>query len=143
MAASSRNITKLSIDNLHFAVDKAINLRTLALSSAGEYIKALASGPDMASRLVNIGYDAQSKMVSAASQFYNSRIAAAEQINKISQFNVGTQLTAAEKNQAAELHIIDDKLKALLSEVSALSQMANALFNNLHANAGTQYSVAA
>ena len=132
-----------TIDNLHFAIKEAMSLRQLALNAAGDYIKALASGPDMASRLVNVGYDAQSKMVSAASQFYNARIAAAEQVNKVSQFNVGTSLDAASKNQASDLHLIDDKLKALLAEVSALAQQSNALFNNLHANAGTSYSVAA
>lgn len=141
MAEAGRNITKLSIDNLKFAIEKAINCRTVAMSTAVDYIKALASGPDMASRLVGTGYDAQSKMISAASQFYNSRIAAAEQVNKVSQFNVGTELDAATKNQAADLHLIDDKLKALLAEVSALGQQTTALFNNLHANAGTSYSV--
>ena len=141
MAAASRDITKLSIDQLRFDIEKAIDCRKTAMSTAVEYIKALASGPDMASRLVNVGYDAQSKMVSAAAQFYNARIAAAEQVNKVSQFNVGLAMDASSKNQAAELSLIDSKLKALLTEVTALAQQANALFNNLHANAGTSYSV--
>lgn len=143
IAASSRNITKLSIDNLHFAVEKAETLRQIALGAAGDYVKALASGPDMASRLVGIGYDAQSKMVGAASQFYNARIAAAEQVNKVSQFNVGTALEVSSKNQMSDIQLIDSKLKALLTEVTALAQQSNALFNNLHANAGTSYSVSA
>ena len=141
MAEAGRNITKLSVDNLKFAIEKAINCRTVAMSTAVDYIKALASGPDMASRLVGTGYDAQSKMISAASQFYNSRIAAAEQVNKVSQFNVGTELDAATKNQAADLHLIDDKLKALLAEVSSLGQQTTSLLNNLHASSGMTFSV--
>ena len=141
MAEASRNITKLSIENLRFAIEKSLSLRQIALGAAGDYIKSLASGPDMASRLVNIGYDAQSKMVGAASQFYNARIAAAEQINKVAQFNVGTALEVSSKNQMSDIQLVDSKLKALLAEVTALAQQSNALFNNLHANAGTSYSV--
>ena len=51
-------------------VDKMLALRQMAMTSAVAYIQALASGPDMASRLVGIGYDAQSKLISSASQFY-------------------------------------------------------------------------
>lgn len=140
MAAAARDITKLSIENLKFAIEKAINCRTVAMDSAVKYITALASGPDMASRLVNVGYDAQSKMVSAASQFYNSRIAAAEQINKVSQFNVSTQLDAATKNQAAELHMVDNQLKALLARLQVIGQQTTSLFNNLHASTSTASS---
>lgn len=143
LAESSRKVAIMSVEQMKFNIEKAINIRTVALSSAADYIKALASGPDMASRLVNVGYDAQSKMISAASQFYNSRIAAAELTNKTSQFNVANALQASEKNQAADMQLVEDKLKALLAEVQTLSQMATSLFNNLHANAGTQYSVSA
>jgi hypothetical protein len=33
------------------------------------------------------------------------------------------------------------RLKAMMSELQALSQMATSLFNNLHASAGTSYGV--
>lgn len=140
MAEASRNITKLSVENLRFAVEKSLALRQVALGAANEYIKALASGPDMASRLVNIGYDAQSKMVSAASQFYNARIQAAELANKVSQFNVSSKLTADERNQATTMSMIEAKIKALMAEAQALAQMATSLFNNIHVSTGTSAS---
>ena len=40
---------------------------------------------------------------------------------------------AASKNQAAELALIEDRLKALLTECKALAKIATALFNNVHA----------
>ena len=40
------------------------------------------------------------------------------------------------KNQAADLTLIEDKLKALLAEAQALAQMATSLFNNAHVSAG-------
>ena len=121
---------------LAMTVDKMLALRQMAMTSAVAYIQALASGPDMASRLVGIGYDAQSKLISSASQFYNSRIAAAEMANKVGQFNKGLELEAAGKNQAADLSLIEDKIKALLTETQAIAQMATSLFNNLHASVG-------
>lgn len=136
MAESSRKVAVLSVENMKFVVEKTLALRQSAMASAIAYIQALASGPEMASRLVGIGYDAQSKLISSASQFYNSRIAAAEMTNKVGQYNTGLALEAAGKNQAAGMALIEDKLKALLAEAQALSQMATSLFNNIHASAG-------
>ena len=141
IAATGRKVVMASIEQMRFAIQQAVALRQSAMDSAIKYISALASGPEMASRLVGIGYDAQSKLISAASQFYNSRIAAAETVAKVQQFNVSTGLEAASKNQAAELALIEDRLKALLTECQALAQMATSLFNNVHASAGTSYNV--
>lgn len=141
MAESSRKVAVLSVENMKFVVEKTLALRQSAMASAIAYIQALASGPDMASRLVGIGYDAQSKLISSASQFYNSRIAAAEMTNKVGQYNTGLALEAAGKNQAADLSLIEDKIKALLTETQAIAQMATSLFNNLHASTGISTSI--
>ena len=37
--------------------------------------------------------------------------------------------------------MIENRLKALLTECQALAQMVTSLFNNVHASAGTSYSV--
>jgi len=141
IAASGRKVVMASIEQMRFVIEKTINLRQMAMSSAIEYIKALAMTPDIASRVVNIGYDAQSKLISAASQFYNSRTAVAELQSKVGQFNVQTALEAAEKNQMAELTMIEDKLKALITEAQLLAQTATALFNNVHVGSSLGYSV--
>ena len=141
IAATGRKVVMASIEQMRFVIQQVMGLRQSAMDSAIKYITALASGPEMASRLVGIGYDAQSKLISAASQFYNSRIAAAEVTAKVQQFNVSTGLEAASKNQAAELTLIEDRLKALLTECQALAQMATSMYNNLHASAGMGYNV--
>lgn len=140
IAESSRKIAIMAVEQMKFAVEKLINCRQMAMTSAMDYIKALASGPDMAGRLVNIGYDAQSKLISSASQFYNSRISAQELAAKVSQFNVSTGLEAAAKNQAAELSLVEQRIKSLLSEAQVLATITASLFNNVHASAGTGYS---
>ena len=129
----------LSVDMMKFSIEKALAMRQVAMAADVEYVKAIAS-PDSAAQLVGVGYDAQSKLISAASQFYNARTAVAELVNKAAQFNVSTGLDVAAKNQAADLTMIEDRLKALLTECQAFAQMATSLFNNVHASAGTGYS---
>jgi len=136
LAGSSRKVAMLSLDMMKFTVEKLISLRQLAMQSAIDYIKALASGPDMASKLVGIGYDAQSKLISAASSFYNARSQAAETVSKVQQYNNSVALEAAVKNQTAELTMMEDKLKALLAECQTLASTCSSLFNNLHVQAG-------
>ena len=140
MAEAGRNITKLSVEQLRFVVDKALACRTIAMESVARYIGTLASS---ASGVTSAGYDAKSKAINSAVQYYQARIAAAEQINKVSQFNVGTELDAASKNQAAEMHDMDTMLKAMVTSAQSLGQLASASLNNLHASAGTSYSVSA
>ena len=134
LAESSRKLTMMSVEQFRFTIEKTLSLRQMAMGATIDYIKALASGPEMASKLVGIGYDAQSKLISAASQFYGARINAAEAISKVQQFNSTNALTVSTKNQAAELTVIEDKLKALVAEAGGIAQMATALFNNLHAS---------
>lgn len=137
---SSRKVAVVSVEQLRFVVGETIKNRQAAMAAAVDYVKALASGPDVASGLINVGYDAQSKLISAASSFYNSRIAAAELVGKTSQFNVGAALQAAEKNQAADMGMIENRLKALLAEIQSIASMATSLYNNLHANASASGS---
>lgn len=140
-AESSRNLTKLSVEKMNFAVDKLMNTRQIAMNSAVEYIKALASGPDMASRLVNIGYDAQSKLISATASFYNARTEAKRLEVTAREGNANREQEAGKSNLQSELTMIENRLKAMLTEAQALAQMATALYNNVHASAGTNYGV--
>ena len=141
VAEAGRKITMQSIEMMKFAVEKLISYRQLALSSAVDYIKALASGPDIASRLVGIGYDAQAKLISSASQFYGVRKEVAQLATQNNQYNVTTALEAASKNQGKDMALIEDRVKAMEAEAMLLGQSAAALLNNLHASAGTSYGV--
>lgn len=141
VAEAGRKIMTMSVEQFRFNVTQLLELRKIAMDSAVKYIMALASGPDMASKLVNTGYDAQSKLISAASQFYSVRADVAKVSNQVSQFNVSTELEAQMKNQVADLTLIEDKVKVLLTEAQTLGQMATAMFNNLHASAGTGYNI--
>lgn len=141
LAESSRKVAMLSIDNLKWAIEKVFNLRQLALGAAGDYVKSLASGPDVASRVLGTGYDAQSKLISSAAQFYGADTSAKEMMSKVAQFNEQLALEAGAKNQAADLTLVENKVKALIVDLQSTMQQATALFNNLHASAGTTLSI--
>ena len=141
IAEAERKIVIASVEQLRWVVEKMVDLRKLAAGSAIEYIKALVSAPTISSSMVGVGYDAQSKLISAASQFYGVRADVAKIRAQSDQYNVSTTLGAATKNQTADMQMIEDRLKALLTECQAFAQMATAMFNNLHANAGTGYNV--
>jgi hypothetical protein len=135
IAESSRKLTMISVEQLKFAVSKVTEARAAAMSASLEYIKAIASGPQIASQVIGIGYDAQSKMISAASSFYDARIEAAKAVDSVAQFNASLKLKAAESNQMKDIHTMEERSKMVLAEASAIGQMAASLFNNMHTGA--------
>lgn len=141
IAASARKITIAGIEQIKFAISQLMGLRQTAMSAALEYARTMAGTAPATAQVVGAAYEAQSRLISAAAGYYNSRISAADLLTKNAQFNVSNALLAAEKNQAAQLTMLEDKLKAIMSELQALAQMATSLFNNLHASAGTSYGV--
>ena len=140
IAETARKITELAIENLRFAVTTAISNRQAALGACIEYVKAIASGPDIASRVIGVGYDAQSKLINAVSTYYNARTAAKEVVAKVAQFNVSSTLDADSKNQASKLKVLEERVQTVVSEAQQLGTMAASLFNNLHAQASINAS---
>ncbi len=134
IADAGRKLMMGYVDQLRFAVEKTMAMRQESMSSAVAYITALASGPDMASRAVSIGYDAQSKMVSAAASFYQARIEASRLLKSAEQFNVDAKYRKDDKNVANDITLLQEDVRLLLTEAQALAQIATSLFNNLHAS---------
>ena len=132
MAEANRKIAEMSVEMQKWSIEKLLGMREMAMKDATDYIKALASAPDMVSRMVNYGYDIQTKLISSASQFYAADTNAKEMISKVAQYNNTIALEGDKLNQGADMGIIEYKLKALLAEAQSIAQMATSLFNNLH-----------
>lgn len=138
IAGSSRKVAIMSVEMQKFNVESLLKLRDLAMRDAVEYVKALASAPEMTSRLTNIGYDAQSKLISSVSSYYGARVEATKVMSAVAQYNNSTALEAAVKNQMSDLAMVDNKLKALLAEAQSIAQMVTGFINNLHVSASLQ-----
>lgn len=132
MAESSRKVAVMSVEMQKWVVEKILGLREMAMKSIVDYVKAIAMGPEIASHLVPIGYDAQSKLISAVSAYYNARTGAAELTYKGTQHNADLTQDAATQNLKSEMMIVEDWVKAVMVEVQAMAQMATSLFNNIH-----------
>lgn len=138
IAASSRKLAMLWVEMQKFSVEKVLTLRQLAVTSSTDYIRALASAPNVTAQLMGIGYDAKSKMLSAMSSLLSARSGAAEVVTKAYEYNNSIALDASGKNQQSDLTLIEDKLKAMLAEAAAIAQMSTALLNNINVGAHLQ-----
>ncbi len=137
-AESSRKIAIMSVEQYKFIVQQIAGYRDIVLKNANEYTRALASAPDTASKMMGIGYDVQTKLISSAAQFYNADAQAKEVIAKVGEYNASIAFDAGKANQASKLTISEYNLKALLGEIASVSQQATALLNNLHVQASMQ-----
>ncbi len=131
-AESSRKIAIMSVEMQKWIVEKILGLRDMAMKAVVDYVKTIAMGPEIASRLVPIGYDAQSKLITAVAAYYNARTGAVELTYKGTQHNADLTQDTNTQNLKSEMATVEHWVKALLVEVQALSQMATALFNNIH-----------
>ena len=144
LSKSSREIAlkqaQIEIENVRFAVEQAVKLRQVALSTAGDYIKALASSITVAQNLAITQADAQNGLINAAANFYNARINAKELLLKRDIADSGYEQEANKTNYQGDLGLIEEKVKALIAEAQAIAHMAAAALNNLHANVSGQQS---
>lgn len=132
ISEASRKLMMDSVEQMRFAITKAMEMRKDAIGSAISYINALAAGPSLASSLVNTGYDAQSKLISAAASFYNARTNASQLVKQAEQFNVDRKFSKDERNVSNDIALTQENVKLLLTEAQALAQITTALFNNLN-----------
>jgi hypothetical protein len=136
---SSRTIAiemaKIELENMRFAVEQAIALYTGATSAAGEYIKALALGPQIGMEVIPSVTDSQSKLIEAANSYYQSRIAIAEMIQKNAQFNAEMNNKASQSTAELSLDRAKANQQAMVDKAKVYATMAAAALNAVSANA--------
>lgn len=130
------------IENVRFAIKQAVDYRSQAVQAAGDYIRALALGPQLATQIATASADAQSRLISSASSYYNARINVAQlaQQRNITQAELGMRaaLDATDKAQARnELGV-----NAAVAAAQSLGQQAAAALNAVNATAQLIESVA-
>ena len=137
IAASSRKLAVLSVENMRFAVEKVLSLRQVALTAAADYVKTLAFGMDQAGKVVDGGYGAQARLISAASSYFGAQTSARDLEFKGAMANASMAQEAEKANLQSRLSTIEQRLKSLVTEAETLGRLATAYANNLHATAGT------
>lgn len=143
LAKSSRAVAMKALEMMQFAIQSAMKLRDDAMRDCLEYIKALATAPDISSRVIGVGYDAQTKLISSVSSLLAARAEVAKLSYTADQHNADLSQDAAKENLHSKQQTIEQRVKTLLSEAELMAREAAALLNNLHVSSGTSFSESA
>jgi hypothetical protein len=140
LAAAARDVAVqqagYEIENTRFAVTAAINLRTGAIAAAGEYMRALALGPQLGVTLTTSLVDAQAKIASTLTSFYQAQVTAAEIPLRVSTTNAEMVMRTNEANQKAGIEAMNQRVSATMAAAQSLGVQAAAALNSLHAQTG-------
>ncbi|VUZ24091.1 Uncharacterised protein [uncultured Comamonas sp.] len=126
---------EMEVENVRFAVQQAIGLYGVAMDAARNYMAALAGTAGTPAQLLPSVTDSQSRLISAASDYYRSRITAKELELKAAMPNAEYQQQANVKNQDAQMQTIRNQVDVAIEAAKALSTQVSALLNALHTSA--------
>lgn len=121
------------IENVRFAIKTAIDYRVAAVQAAGDYIRVLALGPQIATQIATAASDAQARLIGAASSYYNARISVAQLAQQRNLAITDLNLRAA--LQTSENTVNYSRLRAdtAMGGAQALGQQASAALNAVNA----------
>jgi len=123
------------VENIRFAITTAIDYRTKVLAAAGDYIRALAVAPNIASSLATQSADAQARLISAAAGYYNARINAAELAQRRNIFDADQAFKAVVQTQENAIKFVDLRVQAATAAAESLGKQAAAALNSLSSQA--------
>lgn len=128
---------KLSVENIRFCVQQALDYRVRGIAAAADYIKTLAIGPELAVRLSTASSDAQARLISAANTFYQSRIRIEEMKLDVLKFNKSEQQDTAKVDIAEFSRRLQALVQTLGQAARAQGDIAAAAMNAVHGSAQT------
>lgn len=138
LSKSSREIAlkqaQMEVDNVRFAVEQTVKLRQIAMTTAGDYIKALASSITVAQNLAVTQADAQNGLINAAANFYRARIEAKDLLLKKDKVNSDYEQEEERVEYEGDVKLVSEKVNALVAGANSVAHQAAAALNNLHAN---------
>ncbi len=135
LAEASRDIAikqaEIEIDNIKFAVKEALDARLKALAVATDYLKAMALGPEIASKIIDKTQDGQARLIAATADFYRARLSRDE----LSLKAWATLLEQKGKDGATNIDSwakgIDSKVRAAVGAADSYGKTASAALQSL------------
>lgn len=122
---------KMEIDNVRFAIGQAISYRSQAVQAAGDYIRAMALGPQLATQLATSASDAQARLIGAASSYYNARINVAQLAQEKNLRITDLNLRAALQTSSNAVNYSQLRAQTAISAANAMAQQAAAALNSV------------
>lgn len=124
---------EIQIENIKFAVDKALEMRKAAMGAAVDYIRALMIGPEVASRYAFQIQDMQATLINAVSNFYNARLNRDELTIKAAMANNDIQLRAFDTSAHAFVGSLNARVQAAVGAAEAAGNTAAAALGSINA----------
>jgi len=123
---------EIEIETIKFAIGKALESRSMAMQAAADYIRAVATAPASAVRVSELNTDVQAKMMSAAANWYGTRL----ERDKIV---LSSKLAEMESRDAIYKHRRENatqndevKVRALASAADVFARTASAALSSLN-----------
>jgi len=131
---------EMEVENVRFAIAQAKELYIGAMGAAADYIRAMSIGTTAGMQLIPSLTDSQSRLISAANGYYQSRIG-------VEELKLKSVMPPSEYDQAARMKngdLIMEEIKARIAAAIAAAQstgtQAAAALNGLHASTSTSGS---
>lgn len=138
IAAASRDVAikqaEMEVENIRFAVEKAISMRTAAIQAAGDYIKTLALGPQLGVQLATSMVDAKAKIAQTMTSFYEAQIAAQELPVKIAIAEGQLNMEGSKASLAAATAMTRNRTDVAVAAMQQVGTQAAAALNSLSAS---------
>lgn len=139
LAEQSRDITVKSFDaeleNTRFAVAQVLDLRFKAISAAGDYIKTIMLGPQLASQLALSQVDAKVRIATALTSLYGAEVSAQEPRVRMILGQADIKTRIGEANLRASSGALEARVRAAMEYAQMLGNQAAAGLNALHGGA--------
>lgn len=144
IAQASRDVAikqaELEIENVRFAVDKALQRHASAMDAARAFIAAQAGTIGVSAQLVPSIMETKARMVGASTDYYRARTSVEDLRLRAAMPNAEYQQQAQAKNLDARMGVIKHRVDAAVEAAKALSVQAAAMLNALHVSSGTSAS---
>lgn len=135
LAESSRDTAikqvEIEIENIKFAVNLAIDARLKALAAAADYLRAMALGPEIASKLVDKTQDGQARLIAATADFYRARLSRDELSYKAWSTLMEQKGKDGSANLTSSNQAIDARVRAAVGAADSYGRTASAALQSL------------
>ena len=123
---------EIAIETIKFAIGKAIESRLAAMQAAIDYIRALATAPDAASRIAALNTDIKAKMMSAAADWYRARQNRDQMVlqSKLAELSAGIEVYRHRRDNATQNSQVD--VQALAAAADVFAKTAQAALTSLN-----------
>lgn len=126
---------EIEIEQSRFAVGQALALRQQAVTSAGEYMRALVLGPQVGAQLATSLAETQAGFARVTTEYYRSLIAASEIPLRVATANADLQMRTKELAGRLDNDLIGKRVDAAMAAAQLYSTQSAAAFNALNAGA--------